>query len=473
MPKVKLTIDGQEVEVEKDLNLIEAAKLSCNKIPHFCYHPGLEPDGNCRMCLVQIEKMPKPVIACKTGATEGMVVHTNSPEVLKMRRSVMEFLLINHPLDCPTCDQAGECRLQDYYMQHDLIPSRYEESKVHKSKMVDLGAGVMLDEERCVVCTRCVRFMSDVAKTGELSVQHRGNHSCVSTFPGKKLESPYSGNVVDLCPVGALTSKDFRYKKRVWFLSETNSICPGCSRGCNISIHHADNTVYRLKPRYNADVNGYWMCDYGRYDYKFTGENRRLKPAVRDGEKLKTCSYQEAADHLMSLIKKYEPYEIGFVASAQESCEEIDAFCSLAQDVFDTHYVYFSENKLENSFHDDFLITADKNPNKTHIQKKGLKNLTALSKDVKAVVVQRGLNQEDLKLLTQKGIQILLAFTTNQGPVENEAKVVLPIPTYAEQDGSFINLDSKVQKFTKAFEPRGESKTIQAYAQDFEKLFKK
>ena len=241
MATVTLTIDGKKVEAEAGTNIIEVAKSIGVEIPHYCYHPGLRPDGNCRMCLVQMEKAPKPVIACRTGATQDMVIHASTPEVKKMRQNVMEFLLVNHPLDCPTCDQAGECRLQDYYMQYDLIASRYEEEKVHKDKMVDLGSGVMLDEERCIVCTRCVRFCQDVAKTEELYVQERGNHSMVATFPGKKMTNAYAGCTVDVCPVGALTSKDFRFKKRVWFLKETNSICTGCSRGCNTSIHQADN----------------------------------------------------------------------------------------------------------------------------------------------------------------------------------------------------------------------------------------
>ena len=323
MPQVTLTIDDQTVQVEQGTNLIEAAKLINNEIPHYCYHPGLRPDGNCRMCLVELEKSPKPVIACKTGAQEGMVVRTKTAEVEKMRKSVMEFLLINHPLDCPTCDQAGECRLQDYYMDYDRIPSRYQEEKVNKDKMVDLGAGVMLDEERCIVCTRCVRFCQDVAQKEELFVQERGNHSMVATFPGEPMTNSYAGNTVDICPVGALTSKQFRYKKRVWYLSNTDSVCPGCSRGCTTKVYHEDQQVYRLKPRLNPDVNGYWMCDEGRYDIDFLNHNRRLKSAIQKDGQLVECGYDDAVAQFHKTMACYAKNEIALVASAQESCEAL------------------------------------------------------------------------------------------------------------------------------------------------------
>ncbi|MBU0506990.1 (2Fe-2S)-binding protein [bacterium] len=463
MSKVRLIIDGTEIEVDEGTNLIEAAKQIGLEIPHFCYHPGLSPDGNCRMCLVEVEKIPKPVIACKTVATEGMVVKTNTELIEKARSSVMEFLLINHPLDCPTCDQAGECKLQDYYMDYDLQPSRYKEKKVRKRKMIDLGSGVMLDEERCVVCRRCVRFCREIAGKEELYVQERGHNSMVATFPGKEMTNPYSGNTVDVCPVGALTSKDFRYKKRVWYLSQTDSICPGCSRGCNISIHYEGNVVYRLKPRENLEVNKYWMCDFGRYDYKFINEERRLIPAYRKDGVFSEVSYQEAMSYLRETLTSYDPLNIAFIASAQESVEAIDSFVAFAKDKFFADTVYYSKNDPAQSYADDILIAKDKNPNLAHIQKLGLKEVEAIAKDIQAVVIQRNLSESDLGLIKKRGLKVLVLFATNYTKVDERALVIFPIPTYAEQSGCYVNCDGMMQSFKKAFDAQGEAKTIQEY----------
>jgi NADH-quinone oxidoreductase subunit G len=466
MASVNLKIDDKDVSVEAGTMILEAAKTIGHEVPHYCYHPGLSIAGNCRMCLVQVEKMPKPVIACKTPVAEGMIVKTQTPEVKKMQKSVMEFLLINHPLDCPTCDQAGECRLQDYYMQYDRVPSRFKEEKVRKDKMVDLGAGVMLDEERCIVCTRCVRFCEEIAGTKELNVQERGDHSMVATFPGKKMENPYAGCTIDVCPVGALTSKDFRYKKRVWFLSSAKSVCPGCSRGCNIEVHHADNRVFRLKPRFNPDVNQYWMCDAGRYDYKFVNDARRLKPAYRDGADLVDSSYEDAMVRLMGTLSAFSADEVAFVASALESNEAIDAFAKFAEDVGGADEIYFSKNDPDKPFSDGILITADKNPNLAHVQKLGLKPFAKLPQGIKALVVQRALSEADLKFARERKLKIVLAFTTNESPLDESAEVVLPIPTYAEQSGHFTNVDGRVQPFEEAFAPRGEAKPIAFYLDD-------
>lgn len=463
MALVTLTIDGQALQVEAGTNLIEAAKTLKNNVPHYCYHPGLEPVGNCRMCLVQVDKISKPVIACMTPAAEGMVVYTDTPEVKKMRQSVMEFLLINHPLDCPTCDQAGECRLQDYYMQYDVTPSRFQEEKVHKNKMVDLGAGVMLDEERCIVCTRCVRFCQEVAHSEELDVQARGNHSMVTTFPGKKMTHAYAGNTVDVCPVGALTSIDFRYKKRVWLLSSADSICTGCARGCNITIDHADDRLYRLKPRFNADVNQYWMCDEGRYGYRFVNDKRRLKPALRRDGVLQEVSVEDAVEHFQDLAISYKKGETAFVASAEESNESIDAFIQMAREIFDAGEVYFSKNDPKNPSSDDILIKADKNPNLAHVQKQGLKNISEFSSHVKALVVQRRLSEDDLKFVAQKKVKVLALFATNLTPEDEMAETIFPVTTFAEAAGHVTNFEGRVQSFAPAFAPRGESKEMWEY----------
>ena len=277
---VTLTIDGQTVRVVKGMSILEAARSAGISIPHYCYHPGLSVVGSCRMCLVEVERMPKLQASCATPVSEGMVVRTQTPETLRNRQSVLEFLLLNHPLDCPVCDQSGECELQNYYMSHGRYDPRFNENKTKRQKARPIGPYVILDQERCILCTRCVRFTDEISKTAEIGVIDRGHRSEIDIFPGIELNNRYSGNVVDICPVGALTDRDFRFQCRVWFLGRTPSVCPGCSRGCNIEIHYNerfnpryhDKRVHRLKPRYNRDVNGFWMCDEGRLSFhdKFT-----------------------------------------------------------------------------------------------------------------------------------------------------------------------------------------------------------
>jgi NADH-quinone oxidoreductase subunit G len=277
----KLTIDGKEITVEPGTKVIEAIKRLGIFIPHYCYHPGLSIAGNCRICMVDVEKSPKPQIACNTDCADGMVVRTDTDRAKETRRHVLEFLLINHPLDCPVCDQAGECWLQDYYMRFGLYDARFYEQKVKKPKAVPIGPTVMLDAERCILCSRCVRFSDEITKTSELGIVNRGDHSEIAVHPDKELNNKYSGNVVDICPVGALTDRDFRFKCRVWYLKKADSICPGCARGCNTEIHYnldrpqhgGGDRVMRLKPREYPEVNQWWMCDAGRYGYKFIDEN--------------------------------------------------------------------------------------------------------------------------------------------------------------------------------------------------------
>ncbi len=287
----KLTIDGKEIEVAAGTTIIQAADQMGISIPRYCYHPALPVSGNCRICMVEVEKAPKLQIACYTPVADGMVVKTNSPKVLEVRKTVLEFLLVNHPVDCPVCDQAGECKLQDYYMEHGKYNSRLADVKVKKEKKAfSIGPNVMLDQERCILCTRCVRFTDTVTKTSELGVFNRGDHSQLDVYPGKQVDNNYAGNVVDICPVGALTDKDFRFKCRVWYLDHTKSVCPGCSMGCNINIDWDKNRphqqkkdrVMRLKPRLNPDVNDHWMCDVGRYNYHFIDENRLQTPQLKN-----------------------------------------------------------------------------------------------------------------------------------------------------------------------------------------------
>ncbi len=465
MAHIKLTIDGKTVSVEPGTTVLRAAEEAGIKIPHYCYHPGLSLAGNCRMCLVEVEKAPKPMASCMAPVAEGMVVNTKSESVVSIRKSVMEFLLINHPLDCPTCDQAGECRLQDYYMDYDRIPSRFREDKVDKNKMVDLGASVMLDQERCIACTRCIRVCKEIGKVDELTLANRGDHVTITTFPGKKLSNPYAGNVVDVCPVGALTSKEFRFQKRVWFLEKSHSVCTGCSRGCNITVEQEESKVYRLLPRYNPQVNQYWMCDEGRHGYHFINENRVLTASIRDGEIPRYVGFEEAIQLVAQKIKTYPLNQIAVVAHAGETVESLEVLKKLATEKLKSNLLFFSRNDPVNPSHDDFLITADKNPNQAALNQLGFKPLSEL-KDAAAVIVLRGLKDSEWKFFAERKIPILALLALNDSVWNSQAFAVLPIPSFVEQDGHFINVQGFKQKVSQAFEPRGESRLVTEWFSD-------
>src|ERR1043166_1816038 len=311
--KIKVKVDGRELEVPKTMadpisskllatTMIQACALANVDVPHYCYHPKLPVAGNCRMCLVEfgtpamgpdrkpiinpdgtvkIAKSPRPAIACATPISPGMEIYTNTPNVKQMREGVLEFLLINHPLDCPICDQAGECKLQEYSVDYGKSESRFVEPKVHKPKRVDLGPRIALDDERCILCTRCIRFTKDVVGDDALGIVNRGSYNTLTAFPGKSFDNNYTLNTVDICPVGALTSKDFRFKMRVWFLKETKSICTSCATGCNIVIGSREEKIYRYEPRENDAVNSTWMCDYGRLNYPWINRDDRLTEVSR------------------------------------------------------------------------------------------------------------------------------------------------------------------------------------------------
>jgi NADH-quinone oxidoreductase subunit G len=267
---VTLTIDGKPVQVPKGTNLIEAAKMAGIDIPHYCYHPHLSIAGNCRMCQISVKGQPKMTIACNTPAAEGMEVatHETSKDVADAQAATLEFILINHPLDCTVCDQAGHCKLQDYHFEYNARSSRFLEEKVHKVKALPLGPTVMLDGERCIMCTRCIRFCDEVTKTSELGMLNRGDQSVIAVSPGKELNNALSGSVVDLCPVGALTHRKWRFNTRIWFTKQTESICPGCSTGCNVKVAERDGQVVQVKARRNDAVNKEWLCDEGRYGFE-------------------------------------------------------------------------------------------------------------------------------------------------------------------------------------------------------------
>src|SRR2546428_8120550 len=278
---ITLTVEGRQVTVPAGTSILEAAKAAGVLIPHYCYHPGLPVAGVCRMCLVEVEKAPKLAPACATAAADGQVIHVHSEKALEARKGVLEMLLINHPLDCPICDQAGECELQDYTYQEGRGEGRYREAK-RFNPVEDFGGDVVYVANRCILCTRCVRFMEDVAQDPVLNVSERGDRALIGKFEGEDLTHPWAGNVIDLCPVGALLSKDSLNKARAWELDRTASVCPNCSQGCNMMVETRDNVVVRLRPRPNEHVNQYFMCDHGRLNYRWLNRQDRVDvPHVR------------------------------------------------------------------------------------------------------------------------------------------------------------------------------------------------
>lgn len=471
----KLTIDDRQVEVPDGLNLIEAARLCGIEIPHYCYHPALAVVGNCRMCLVEVEKAPKLQIACNTRATDGMVVRTRSERTQAAQRAVLEFLLVNHPIDCPVCDQAGECKLQDYYMDYDRQPSRFELGrKNHKGKAIDIGGGLMLDQERCILCARCTRFFDDVTHTSELAIFERGDRNMIDTYPRRKVDNPYALNTADICPVGALTEKDFRFRMRVWYLHRTPSVCGGCERGCAIDIHHHRGRIYRFKPRHNPEVNGYWMCDAGRHSFPaLQSESRLVVPLKPAGERMAPIGWDaalaEAAAKIAELSRAHGPGVIGAVTGAQSTNEEAFALKRLMAVIGSDRIAALSATPAGAPRDDDLLIRANRNPNT-----RGLAAIGIGADGIELLAEAAGAGQ--IKLLIAMRADLVRAlgepeFVRRFGPLDyllvldtdaNEtgqmANLVLPIAAYPELDGSFTNFKGRVQRLYKAFDSPGEAR---------------
>ncbi|MFI5315754.1 MAG: 2Fe-2S iron-sulfur cluster-binding protein, partial [Myxococcota bacterium] len=357
-----ITIDGREFEVADGRTILQAIDdlgllMNGVEIPHYCWHPKLSIDGSCRLCQVEIEGMPKLQIACNTPVAEGMKVITTSERVAKARRGVMELLLINHPLDCPICDQAGECKLQDYAFDYGVAGARTREPRRPAKKSVDLGPTIVFDQERCILCRRCVRFCREVPKTGELGVFNRGDESLLETFPGTPLDNAYSMNVADLCPVGALTTRDFRFKIRVWFTDDVDSVCNQCSRGCNISASRSNNKIYRFVPRRNDAVNDTWMCDHGRMSYKLNAQGR-LTHARADGKPVSAVEAAARAGELVRAARAAGGRIVG-VASPLAANEELVAFRDFLAEI-GAGTARFAVPRGEA---DEILIEAEKAPN--------------------------------------------------------------------------------------------------------------
>jgi NADH-quinone oxidoreductase subunit G len=472
----KLTIDGKEIEVEGGTNLIEAARRLGIEVPHYCYHPGLSIAGQCRLCMVDIDKTPRPTIACNTQAADGMVVHTETERVKQSRQSMMEFHLINHPLDCPVCDQAGECWLQIYYMKHGLYDPRMTDEKVHKPKAVPLGPHVMLDAERCILCSRCVRFCDEITGTGELGIFNRGDHSEIGLFPGRDLVNNYSANVVDICPVGALTDREFRFQVRVWYLDTAKSICTGCARGCNLEVHvnrrrphHAEGRrVARLKPRYNAEVNAWWLCDVGRYHFGFVDGPTRLTAPARGGAGGATeVGWDEAVTAVDEVLRRHPAEQIAVLASPQMANEDLMALRRVLE-ARGIQLAAFDVPPAAPAEGDDFLLRADRAPNRRGAELIGpggdaaailaaarggrLRCLWVFHHDLLAAGWPAGEVAEALGR-----VETVIFTGTNANATSDRAHWVLPAAAWVEREGTFTNFEGRVQRFRTATEPLGAS----------------
>jgi len=482
---IKLTIDGKPVAAPKGMNLIEAAKLVGVEVPHYCYHPKLTIAGNCRMCMVDVgmpkmgaDKKPemgpdgKPIIlfapklsiGCNTSVAEGMVVHTRSAKVIKAREGVMEFLLINHPLDCPICDQAGECRLQEFSVDYGKGQSRFVEEKVHKPKKTEIGPKIMLDDERCILCSRCVRFMKEVAGQDCLGFVNRGSYSTLTCYPGMEPNTNYDLNIADICPVGALTSNDFRFKQRVWFLKETKSICPNCATGCNTVMSSREGAVYRQTPRDNDAVNQCWMCDSGRLHYKFINDpNRITTPSVKStgmGERL-NLTWPEATRQIAEKLKSLKGggTAIAAIGTARATTEELFLFHKLVCEVLQAELVDCVPHVGEG---DKFLLNADRNPNTNGARLAGVaaelvgSRIPVISDAIKAgkikALIVQGENVAKYGIVEDllAKLELLVVIDTLPNKVTDIAHYVLPGATFAEKRGTFINAKNRLQRLNVA-----------------------
>ncbi len=492
-------VDGREVEVPKltqdwrgnmvPTTVLQACKLAGIEIPHYCYHPKLPVAGNCRMCLVHVgmpgrpgpdgksptnedgslkidpmvlpyeRQTPKGVIGCATNLVPGMEIYANSPETKQMREAVLESQLINHPLDCPICDQAGECKLQEYSSEHGQSESSFAEYKVHKPKKVDLGPRIMLDAERCVLCTRCIRFSRDIADDEALGIVNRGSYNTISTFLDTSFDNNYTLNTVDICPVGALTSKDFRFQMRVWFLKETKSLCTGCGTGCNTVIGSRENRMYRYEPRENNAVNGPWMCDSGRLNYKWIGSEDRLSEVTG------ASGWATAIIEISAKLEEARPGSVAIVGGARQTNEELYLLKKLANKL-----EAITDSAPRSGQGDKLLSCPDKNSNSTGSRLIGIANEELGSRFAEIAqgiedgtitslivfgddVTKHGINEALLDKLDLLVVSDILPNTTT-----SKAHYLLPGCAHTEKRGTFTNIKGQVQKFMKALDAPGDAR---------------
>ena len=511
---VNVQIDGRWLQVAKGIRIIEACRQAGTIVPHYCYHPKLSSPGSCRMCLVQtgmpprplpgqdapldedgyqpIQWLPRPVIACANTVSENMGIRTKGPLIEECRRGVMEFLLINHPLDCPICDQAGECRLQELSVGYGRGDSRFVEMKIKKPKNVDVGPRIRLDDERCILCGRCVRFMEEIAGDPVLGFTQRGSHTTLSVHPGRLLDSNYSLNTVDLCPVGALTSNDFRFQMRVWFLKETPSIDVNCGTGCNITIWSRGNRIYRITPRQNDEVNSWWMPDSHRLNFHYIDSDQRLaEPLVRaksSGSARLQCAdpgilpgsasapdrdagahspapWPDALAATASGLRGIPAGRLAVVASARMTNEELWLAGKLALTLGARHALVPRHGEP-----DGLLIAADRNPNSTGARLVWKNNDPAADLDA----IRNGVRDGSIKALLVLGEDLTEAAGFTPGdlagldflattqilanPTADAADVVLPAAAFAEKRGTMVNIAGRIQRLNAATTPPGQAR---------------
>ena len=499
--KIRIKVDGRDVEVPKLLpnwqgkleptTMLQAVQIAGGEVPHYCYHPKLPVAGNCRMCLIEFgtpmmgpdrkpvlnpdgtpkiarsvlpyePQTPRGAIACATPISPGMELYPSSPATKQMREAVLESLLINHPLDCPICDQAGECKLQEYSVEHGQATSRFVEHKVHKPKAVDLGPRIVLDDERCVLCTRCIRFTRDIAGDDALGIVNRGSYNTIAAWKEGAFDNNYTLNTVDICPVGALTSKDFRFKMRVWFLKETKSVCTSCATGCNITIGSREGTIYRYEPRDNEAVNGPWMCDSGRLNYRWVARADRIHDVYIRGVK---STWETANREIHALLGRVPEGSVAIVASARQTTEELYLLKKLA-----TRLGAITDSVAREGEPDRLLVSSDRNPNSNGARLTGIaftemgiqlpkiaagiaagtiKTLIIFGEDV----TKHGLGADLLAQLETLIVSDILPNATTAA-----AHYLLPGCAHAEKRGTFVNTKGRVQKFMKAVEPPGDAR---------------
>jgi NADH-quinone oxidoreductase subunit G len=485
---INVQIDGAWRQFPKGTKLIEACMQSGSFVPHYCYHPALSAPGNCRMCLLEVggPKMdanrqpllgpdgrpeiawsPKPQISCALEVTEGMAARTNSPLVEDCRKGVMEFLLINHPLDCPICDKAGECRLQEFAVEFGHGGSNFLEEKVKKPKRQDIGKHIVLDDERCILCSRCVRFMQEVAHDDVLGFVDRGSHTTLTVHEGQRLDSNYSLNTVDICPVGALTSKDFRFKMRVWFLRETKSLCTSCGTGCNTIIGARENEIIRQTPRQNDAVNSYWMCDHGRLNYAYLyREDRLVQPQLRENGQLQKSTWPRVIQQVAEKLSALPRGETAMIASARMTNEELWLTGKVARHLGITLHDVVARPQTA----DGILVSDDGNPNTTGAQ---LLGITHADPGARAPEIAAAVRQGTVKALLCFGedprhyglteaelarLDMVVCLDILPNTATKLATAVLPGAGFAEKRGSMVNVKGRIQRLNRATQPPGQAR---------------
>jgi NADH-quinone oxidoreductase subunit G len=476
----KVTVDGKAVEVPNDSNALEACRAAGVDVPHFCYHPALSVVGQCRMCMVEVEGVPKIQASCTVPVRDGMVIKASTEKALAARNATMEFLLINHPLDCPICDQAGECKLQDNAFAAGLPVSRTSEPRRQFPgyDRTDIGPHVIADMTRCIQCTRCIRFCQEITETGELTFIERAGHTIVWTHEGRPLDNDLSGCAADVCPVGALTTKEFRFRKRVWWLDKTRSVCDGCEIGCNMAIEHRDRAVYRLTPRVQPNVNDYWMCDYGRFRAEDLNTQEFTKPEIRipGGTERKQTNWGEALDAIKVAIDRASAEErekettsskVMVVGSAHLTTEEAWLLASLCKNAFKVNAPDFTvdigpKRRIRNK-RDGWLYGTEAAPNSRGCEAAGLRRSregdgSALSLFLSkksssspsvlyvadAAFTEGCSDPVFVSLLRQASVLIVHARKRNA--LTDAADIVLPTAALSGTEGTFVNAQGRVQR---------------------------